>query len=327
MPQALSDTSSLADRLQQALATADFDALGSLLADDVRWGPPDVPAPPCRRREHVIAWYARAHEAGASAEVIETLVFGDEIVVGLRVHGLPGDRPDNGETDRWQVFSVRNGEVVDIVGFPHRQEALDRARGLRSSNKDEPARWAKPHGPLIDGNTELRLPKPTDAAVLHEYAHAPGALEGTWLPLAEDADLDECTDTVADWLAGWDGRPSFQGPAFAIVSTGSDRLIGQIGIGDRGNGVVELVYGVAPDQRGSGHASRAARLVARWLVDEGLADEVELRIDADATASQHVARHAGFVRAGTVSQFVPGTGETFEDLRFVWLRDVPDAPR
>ncbi len=317
MTQALGDPSSLLDQLRDALSTADFDAFGSLLADDVRWGPPDVPAPPCRRREHVLAWYRRAHDAGASAEVTETLVVDDQIVVGLRVRGLPGATPSEGEVERWQVFTVRDGQIADIVGFPDRREALDRARGAPSAEPEAP-RWASPHSTLVDGETELRLPEPSDAVVLHEYAMQAGGLEGVWLPLAEGADLDECADTVADWLAGWQGRPSFQGAAFAIVVAESDRIIGQVGLGDREDGVVELVYGVAPDQRGRGHASRATRLVARWLVDEGLAREVELRIDADAIASQHVARNAGFAQVGTVPQFVPGTGESFEDLRYVW---------
>jgi RimJ/RimL family protein N-acetyltransferase len=146
-------------------------------------------------------------------------------------------------------------------------------------------------------------------------------------PPAEGADLHECTDTVDDWLAGWDERPSFHGAALAIIAAGSERIIGQVGLGDRGGGVVELIYGVAPDQRGRGHVSRATRVAARWLVEEGIADEVELRIDADAAASQHVARNAGFVQVGTVSQFVPGTGETFEDLRYVWQREHPTASR
>jgi RimJ/RimL family protein N-acetyltransferase len=52
---------------------------------------------------------------------------------------------------------------------------------------------------------------------------------------------------------------------------------------------------------------------------------VELRVDQDHTASQHVAVNAGFAVAGTVTQFVPGTGETFEDLRYT-LEEL-DQPR
>jgi hypothetical protein len=140
VPETVSDASSLADQLHQALSAANLDAFGSLLAGDVRSGPPDVPAPPCRRREQVLAWYGRAREAGASAEVIETLVIGDQIVVGLRVQGLPRAEPGEAEIERWQVFTVRNGEIADIVGFPGRQEAVDRARGVPSSVEQERSR-------------------------------------------------------------------------------------------------------------------------------------------------------------------------------------------
>jgi hypothetical protein len=38
---------------------------------------------------------------------------------------------------------------------------------------------------------------------------------------------------------------------------------------------------------------------------------------------QHVAENAGFTRAGTVTRYVPGTGQTFEDLRYV-LEQQPE---
>jgi hypothetical protein len=35
---------------------------------------------------------------------------------------------------------------------------------------------------------------------------------------------------------------------------------------------------------------------------------------------RHVAENAGFTVAGTVTQFVAGTGETYEDLRYILPR-------
>jgi hypothetical protein len=43
----------------------------------------------------------------------------------------------------------------------------------------------------------------------------------------------------------------------------------------------------------------------------------------DTIECQHVPVNAGFVVARTVSQFVPGTRETFEDLRYVLERRGP----
>ncbi len=59
------------------------------------------------------------------------------------------------------------------------------------------------------------------------------------------------------------------------------------------------------------------RLTARWLLDEGHASLVELRIGQANSASQRVAAAAGFTAAGTVHSHVPATGETHTDLRFV----------
>ena len=59
-------------------------------------------------------------------------MLGDRILVGLRVTGLqaagtrtPADR--GGEAQRWQVLTVRDGRVIDIVGFDTRREAMARA--------------------------------------------------------------------------------------------------------------------------------------------------------------------------------------------------------
>jgi len=85
-----------------------------------------------------------------------------------------------------------------------------------------------------------------------------------------------------------------------------------------------MIYGIAPRWRGRGLASRAARLAARWALSLPGVTAVELRIGQDHPASHHVANNAGFAMAGTVTQSVPGTGETYEDLCYV-LEQQPAA--
>ena len=160
------------------------------------------------------------------------------------------------------------------------------------------ARWADPLGRLADDRVELRLPDPTDPAVLHACASEEGGLLGVWAPLAEGAPLHSCEELLGDWLAGWRNLPSVHGPAFVITQAGHPKLIGQVGLGDRGDKVVELVYGIGPDHRGRGYAARALRLAARWLRDEGSADQIELRIAVSHLESQRVAVAAGFTLAG-----------------------------
>ncbi len=154
-------------------------------------------------------------------------------------------------------------------------------------------------------------------AALHAYASKAGGLGGTWVPLTEGASLETCEALIGDWLAGWRNQQSFHGPALVIVAAGHTQLIGQVGFAGRGDNAVELVYGVAPDRRGRGYASRAARLAARWLLAEGLAGQVELRIGRDNIESQRVAAAAGFRPAGRVVSQVAATGERYDDLRFV----------
>jgi RimJ/RimL family protein N-acetyltransferase/ketosteroid isomerase-like protein len=300
----------LARRVAAALEAGDLTAFRDLLHPAARWGPPGHPAPPCRSREDVLSWYRRARDSGARARVAEAVVSGDRILVGLKVIPAPVAVGHGGDHDRWQVLTVRDGQVAEIVGFDDRAEAAAWAGMV-------PGRWSAPRHRLADELVELRLPEPSDAAELHAYAARPGGLQGTWVPLAGGASLAECEWLIGDWLTGWRTGRSFHGPALIIVRAGESRLVGQVGLGDRGGRTVELDYGVAPEYRRRGYASRATILVADWLLRGGQADEVELRIGRDNLASQRVAAAAGFAPAGTVVSHVPGTGETYEDLRFV----------
>lgn len=136
------------------------------------------------------------------------------------------------------------------------------------------------------------------------------------------ASLADCQALVGDWLAGWDSRRSLHGPALIITAAREAALAGEVGLGDRGEGVVELTYEIVPDRRGRGYATRAMRLAARWLLREGRPSTIELRIDAGNTASQWVAVAAGYTPAGTIRSHVPATGETHNDLRLITRQPV-----
>jgi RimJ/RimL family protein N-acetyltransferase len=175
-----------------------------------------------------------------------------------------------------------------------------------------------PAQPLTDGVLTLRLPSPAagDIDTVRGYIDQ-DQLDGVWLPAIPFIPAEQA---ISDWATGWAGVPSRDGPALVITVPGEPRFIGIIGLGDRGDGVIELVYGIAPRWRGRGLASRATRLAARWVLSQPGVTTVELRIGQHHTASQHVAENAGFTRAGTVTQYVPGTGQTFEDSRYILQR-------
>jgi RimJ/RimL family protein N-acetyltransferase len=309
----------LAGQIRQALEAADLDSYAYLLDRAVRWGAPGDPVPPCRSREQVLAWYRRARDSGTRTRVTDTLVAGDKILVGLEVTSAGSGA---GEMTRWQVLTVRGGRITAINGFAGRSEAEIFA-GLAPPQPAPPGtiRWAAPaRHQLADDRIGLRLPEPADAAVLHGYASRDGGLDGGWVPLPTDATLADCQAVVGDWLAGWRNERSFHGPALVITPAGEPVLAGLAGLGDRGGRVVELSYGVAPDRRGHGYATRAARLAAGWLLRERLADLVELGIDAANTASQRAALAAGFTPAGTVQSSVAATGDAQDNLRFILRR-------
>jgi RimJ/RimL family protein N-acetyltransferase len=169
--------------------------------------------------------------------------------------------------------------------------------------------------PLTDGVVTLRLPSPEAGdvdTVLGYIDHE--QLDGGWLP---EIPLVSAERATGDWVDAWAGRPSRNGPTFMVTVVGESRFVGIVSMGDRGDGIVEMIYGIAPRWRGHGLASRAVRLAARWALSLPGVITIEVRVNRDNTASQHVAVNAGFVAAGTVTQLVPGTGETFEDLRYI----------
>jgi RimJ/RimL family protein N-acetyltransferase/ketosteroid isomerase-like protein len=324
MPEHAEPAARVAQRVKAAFEAADLSAFGELLDAGVQWGAPGAPSPVCTGREQVLAWYRHGRDAGIRARVSEVTVHGDRVLVGLRMTGNRA-RGHRTAAERWQVLTVRGGRVTGITGFDDRREAAAHAReNPAPGGPAQPPRWAPPRHTLTDGTVALRLPEPGDAEVLRAYAAWEGGLDGGWVPLNGGADLDACRSLVADWLAGWQNRPSFQGPALVIVEAWGasvGRLAGLVGFADRGDGVVELDYGVAPDRRGQGYASRAARLAGRWLLADGLAGLVELRIARHNIASQRAAAAGGFSPAGTVVSRVPATGASYEDLRFVLRPD------
>jgi hypothetical protein len=58
-----------------------------------------------------------------SARVSEVAVFGDRLLVTMTVRGTDSGRERRGSNLRWQVLTVHDGLVVDIVGFDDKADA------------------------------------------------------------------------------------------------------------------------------------------------------------------------------------------------------------
>lgn len=114
----------LADALQAAYEQGDSKRLAPLLAADVRWGED------CHSNRDVLVWHERLRVEGADAEVEEVLIRERAVVLGLRVSvAARGANPSH----VWQTFAVDDGLVVEIRGYPDRDEALAFADEARAA--------------------------------------------------------------------------------------------------------------------------------------------------------------------------------------------------
>lgn len=113
----------MADVVSSALQRGDLPVITALLANDVRWGAPEQSVPTCTNKSQVLRWYEGAQLAGASADVVETVVFGQNILLGLKVRRDPRAKSESEPIDRWQVMSVEDGKISEIRGYDSRIEA------------------------------------------------------------------------------------------------------------------------------------------------------------------------------------------------------------
>jgi ribosomal-protein-serine acetyltransferase len=171
-----------------------------------------------------------------------------------------------------------------------------------------------PASSLTDGVVELRLPSPDagDATTINQYIENQ-QLDGGWLP---DVPLATGEQLVADWLDGWAGHHSHNGPAFVITVPDITGFVGVVGIAERDDGAFDLSYGTAPGWRGRGVASRATRLAAQWVARQPSVQCVEARIGQGERASERVAVKAGFELAEAIPDADSVAGRSVE-LRYV----------
>jgi len=110
----------IARQLETASRDLDLDLLGSLLHPEVRW------TGLCNDRAQVLDWYRTVLAEGIVASVRSVEVDRDAVVLGLTVgRAAQGARPARPEP-LYQVFTVRDAQIVEIRGYPDRDSALTR---------------------------------------------------------------------------------------------------------------------------------------------------------------------------------------------------------
>ena len=117
----------IAAQVRLALAAEDLSAFADLLDPDVTWGAPGARNPTCKNRNQVVAWYRRGRDAGVRGGVFDVEVLGDRLLVSMSVQGTRNARERGGAALRFQVLTIRDGRIVDIVGFDDKAEARSHA--------------------------------------------------------------------------------------------------------------------------------------------------------------------------------------------------------
>ena len=166
--------------------------------------------------------------------------------------------------------------------------------------------------PLTDGTVLLRFPRDTDAAAVVEHSRHPDLQDTYWLPVASSCSLADAHSLIREFKASFSGRFGLT----LVISTpaNEDAFAGIITLGLHNSEMGEVCYGVAPDYRNQGLATRAVKLITGWACSYPALKRLELRVGLSNLASQRVAEKAGFVREGIVRMRVPATGKEYDDF-------------
>ena len=115
----------LVTEIRHAMESADLDVMSELLTPDARWGAPEQDVPTCQNAKQILAWYEMARDNGRRANVIETVIIANHVVVGFKILATREGIPASGDATRWQVLSVQDGRVTEIRGYETRREAAE----------------------------------------------------------------------------------------------------------------------------------------------------------------------------------------------------------
>ena len=180
-----------------------------------------------------------------------------------------------------------------------------------------------PDPPLTDGMVVLRLPRDADAPAI--AAACCDAEIARWIPVPVPYRLEDARAFVAFAAEAWS---SGREPTFVIADAASRTLLGTIAVPRRPDepGKAAVGYWLAPEARGRGAATRAVRLVSRWVftAEPGLV-RLELLTLVGNEASGHGALRAGFAREGVLRRYLPFRGGLVDAVMFARLRDDPEA--
>lgn len=129
-----------------------------------------------------------------------------------------------------------------------------------------------------------------DAPSLSRAWHDPAIVAGSTPP------PDRSVDAAAAWIAGCDERRRAGVALDLVIAADDGQVLGEVGFSrfDHDRRAALMGWWVHEEARGRGVASRAVRMIADWVLESTWVDHVLAEIGAENSASEAVARAAGF---------------------------------
>jgi RimJ/RimL family protein N-acetyltransferase len=174
-----------------------------------------------------------------------------------------------------------------------------------------------PGDPLVDQETALRPWRDTDIPSLVQICQDPEISRWTHVP----APYGE-TDARAYMQARYSGPEAGIAAPFAIVSAADgQQLLGSITLMriEWEHRRAEVGYWTAAKARGSGHATRAVRLICGWGLSNLGLERIQLLAATGNPASQRVAERAGFTREAVMRSLWVGRDGRHDMVSFSLL--------
>jgi RimJ/RimL family protein N-acetyltransferase len=175
------------------------------------------------------------------------------------------------------------------------------------------SRVVLPADPLVAETTALRAWRDSDVPALVGICRDPEIVRWTAVPSNYSQ-----ADARTYLLRRHDAIVAGTAAPFAIVSSNGDELIGSISLvrlaWDHRRG--EVGYFLSREARGSGHATRAVRLICDWAFHSLGLERLDLYAATENIASQRVAERSGFAREGVLRSFMREKGVQLDMVAF-----------
>ena len=169
---------------------------------------------------------------------------------------------------------------------------------------------------IIDGNILVRPFSAEDTGALFEAARESINELSPWLPWCHpDYRIEETAEFIASRAEAWKNDTDY---GFGIFDAQTGKFLGGVGLSqiNRIHGIGNLGYWVRTTSAGRGVASSAARMVARFGLEELKLNRVEILAATGNHASQRVAEKAGARREGTLRKRLSMKGQLQDAVIF-----------